>query len=78
MRLRDCMERGSRRGMHAANRSHAPSYFDSDDDFRLLSGMRTRACRQHDEHRDVDDMGGIQSVRFPFYPYVNPVWFFVF
>ena len=70
MRQRDRMERGGRRGMRAANRSHAPNFFDSDDvsvgddaDSGLLSGTRTRARRQYDERRDVDDMEGIEDVR---------------
>jgi len=72
MRQRDRMERGSRRGMRAATRSHAPSFFDSDDvgatdddESGLLSGTRARARRQYDERRDVDDMEGIGDVRFP-------------
>ena len=74
MRQRDRMERGGRRGMRAANRSHAPNFFDSDDvsvgddaDSGLLSGTRTRARRQYDERRDVDDMEGIEDVRFFFW-----------
>lgn len=70
MRQRDRAERGGRRGMRAANRSHAPDFFDSDDvsvgddaDSGLLSGTRTRARRQYDERRDVDDMEGIEDVR---------------
>ncbi len=58
--------------MRAATRSHAPSFFDSDDvsaedddESGLLSGTRTRARRQYDERRDVDDMEGIEDVRFP-------------
>jgi DNA replication licensing factor MCM2 len=73
MRQRDRMERGSRRGMRAATRSHAPSFFDSDgagteddDESGLLSGTRTRARRQYDERRDVDDMEGIEDVCFSF------------
>ena len=69
MRQRDRMERGSRRGMRAANRSHAPTFFDSDDvgaedddQSGLLSGTRTRTRRQYDERRDVDDMEGIEDV----------------
>ncbi len=69
MRQRDRMERGSRRGMRAANRSHAPTFFDSDDvgaedddESGLLSGTRTRTRRQYDERRDVDDMEGIEDV----------------
>jgi hypothetical protein len=69
MRQRDRMERGSRRGMRAATRSHAPTFFDSDDaggedddESGLLSGTRTRARRQYDERRDVDDMEGIEDV----------------
>ena len=72
MRQRDRMERGSRRGMRAATRSHAPSFFDSDDmgaedddESGLLSGTRARARRQYDERRDIDDMEGIGDVRFP-------------
>ena len=77
MRQRDRAERGGRRGMRAANRSHAPNFFDSDDasvgddaDSGLLSGTRTRARRQYDERRDVDDMEGIEDVRFSFYEQV--------
>lgn len=77
MRQRDRMERGSRRGMRAANRSHAPSFLDSDDvdaedddESGLLSGTRTRARRQYDERRDVDDMEGIEDVCSPFCPRV--------
>jgi DNA replication licensing factor MCM2 len=73
MRQRDRAERGGRRGMRAANRSHAPNFFDSDDasvgddaDSGLLSGTRTRARRQYDERRDVDDMEGIEDVRLGF------------
>ncbi len=73
MQQRDRMERGSRRGMRAATRSHAPSFFDSDDvgaedddESGLLSGTRTRARRQYDERRDVDDMEGIEDVRLSF------------
>jgi hypothetical protein len=73
MRQRDRMEHGSRRGMRAANRSHAPTFFDSDDvgaedddESGLLSGTRTRARRQYDERRDVDDMEGIEDVCFIF------------
>jgi DNA replication licensing factor MCM2 len=71
MRQRDRLERGSRRGMRAANRSHAPTFFDSDDagvddddddGSGLLSGTRTRARRQYDERREVDDMEGIDDV----------------
>ena len=69
MRQRDRLERGSRRGMRAANRSHAPTFFDSDDagiddddESGLLSGTRTRARRQYDERREVDDMEGIDDV----------------
>ena len=76
MRQRDRMERGGRRGMRAANRSHAPNFFDSDDvsvgddgDSGLLSGTRTRARRQYDERRDVDDMEGIEDVRLFFWLY---------
>jgi DNA replication licensing factor MCM2 len=74
MRQRDRMERGSRRGMRAATRSHAPSFFDSDDmgaeddESELLSGTRARARRQYDERRDMDDMEGIGDVRFPLRP----------
>jgi DNA replication licensing factor MCM2 len=75
MRQRDRMERGSRRGMRAATRSHAPSFFDSDDmgaedddESGLLSGTRARARRQYDERRDIDDMEGIGDVRFPLLP----------
>ena len=71
MRQRDRMERGSRRGTRAANRSHAPTFFDSDDvgaeeddESGLLSGTRTRTRRQYDERRDIDDMEGIEDVRF--------------
>ena len=74
MRQRDRMERGGRRGMRAANRSHAPNFFDSDDasvgddaESGLLSGTRTRARRQYDERRDVDDMEGIEDVRLFFF-----------
>ena len=77
MRQRDRMERGSRRGMRAANRSHAPTFFDSDDagaddddESGLLSGTRTRARRQYDERRDVDDMEGIEDVRFSECPFL--------
>jgi hypothetical protein len=59
--------------MRAATRSHAPSFFDSDDmgaedddESGLLSGTRARARRQYDERRDIDDMEGIGDVRFPF------------
>lgn len=75
MRQRDRTERGSRRGMRAATRSHAPSFFDSDDmgatdddESGLLSGTRARARRQYDERRDIDDMEGIGDVRFPLRP----------
>jgi hypothetical protein len=75
MRQRDRLEHGSRRGMRAATRSHAPSFFDSDgpgtdddDESGLLSGTRTRARRQYDERRDVDDMEGIEDVCFFFCP----------
>ena len=75
MRQRDRMERGSRRGMRAATRSHAPTFLDSDDagaedddESGLLSGTRTRARRQYDERRDVDDMEGIEDVRFSHCP----------
>jgi len=77
MRQRDRLERGSRRGMRAATRSHAPTFFDSDDagaedddESGLLSGTRTRARRQYDERRDVDDMEGIDDVCLSFYPLV--------
>lgn len=80
MRQRDRMERGSRRGMRAATRSHAPSFFDSDgagteddDESGLLSGTRTRARRQYDERRDVDDMEGIDDVCFSFCPFAIAV-----
>jgi DNA replication licensing factor MCM2 len=73
MRQRDRLERGSRRGMRASTRSHAPSFFDSDgpatdddDESGLLSGTRTRARRQYDERRDIDDMEGIEDVCFLF------------
>jgi len=74
MRQRDRIERGSRRGMRASTRSHAPSFFDSDDmgaeddESGLLSGTRARARRQYDERRDIDDMEGIGDVRFPLRP----------
>ncbi|KAI9510112.1 MCM-domain-containing protein [Russula earlei] len=68
MRQRDRLERGARRGTRAANRSHAPTFFDSDDagvedddESGLLSGTRTRTRRQYDERRDVDDMEGIED-----------------
>jgi len=71
MRQRDRLERGGRRGMRAANRSHAPTFFDSDDagadddnESGLLSGTRIRTRRQYDERRDVDDMEGIEDVCF--------------
>ena len=63
MRQQDRTERGGRRGMHAASRSHAPNFFDSDDvsvgddaGSELLSGTRTRARRQYGERRNVDDI----------------------
>ena len=74
MRQRDRMDRGSRRGMRAANRSHAPTFFDSDDvgaedddESGLLSGTRTRTRRQYDERRDIDDMEGIEDVCFLYF-----------
>ena len=80
MRQRDRLEHGSRRGMRAATRSHAPSFFDSDgpgtdddDESGLLSGTRTRARRQYDERRDIDDMEGIEDVCSLFFcPYPLP------
>jgi hypothetical protein len=57
--------------VRAANRSHAPSFFDSNEvgaetenEPGLLSGTRTRARRQYrdDEHRDVDDMEWIDCL----------------
>ncbi|KAI0058002.1 MCM-domain-containing protein [Artomyces pyxidatus] len=68
MARRDRMERGGRRGARAANRSHAPTFLESDDneplddgDTGLLSGMKARARRGYDERRDVDDMEGIDD-----------------
>ncbi|KAI0260810.1 MCM-domain-containing protein [Gloeopeniophorella convolvens] len=68
MRQRDRLAQGGRRGARAANRSHAPTFFDSDDagaddddESGLLSGTRTRARRQYDERRDMDDMDGIED-----------------
>ncbi|KAI0047520.1 MCM-domain-containing protein [Auriscalpium vulgare] len=65
---RDRLAQGGRRGARALNRSHAPSFFDSDDadvegddDGGLLSGMKARTRRQYDERRDIDDMDGIED-----------------
>ena len=65
--------------MRVANRSHAPPFFDSDDtgvegddESRLLSRTRTRACRQYDERRDVDDMEGVEGVCFSFLSSCGP------
>jgi hypothetical protein len=61
MRQRDRMERGGRRGMRAANRSHAPNFFDSDD--ASVGDDATRDCSlEHARVRGGSMMSGETSM----------------
>jgi DNA replication licensing factor MCM2 len=69
MARRDRLERDGKRGQRAAVRSRMPHFLDSDgpdedDSMDELSTMRRRTRRQYDERRDMDEVEGIEDVRF--------------
>lgn len=70
MAQRDRVARGGRRGARAAARARGPDFMYSDDleeddmDGGLLSGVKPRKRRAYDEVRPMDDMDGVEDVRF--------------
>ena len=70
MTRRDRLERAGRRGQRAARRSHAPTFFGSDDgmdnedieDDLGMALMKKRTRKQHDERPDLDDLDGVEDV----------------
>lgn len=70
MARRDRLERAGGRGRRAARRSRAPAFLDSDDaveedlDDIELARMKRRTRKQYDERRDIDDLDGVEDVRY--------------
>lgn len=73
MARRDRLERAGRRGQRAARRSHAPTFFGSDDgmdnedieDDLGIALMKKRTRKQYDERPDLDDLEGVEDVNCP-------------
>jgi DNA replication licensing factor MCM2 len=69
MSRRDIMERTGKRGVRAARRSRHEFFDDEDAEDEMdgglgVSSIPRRTRRQYDERRDIDDLDGIEDVRF--------------